>query len=204
VSDNEHASAAVDGGAAGGGGTRPAEGGRPNGEAGGGLREGQDAQPAGSPDRGEQERQSGEAERRAADYREQLLRAQAEMDNLRKRTEREVENAHKYGTERLVAELLPVVDSLELGLAAAAGPEADVESVREGLELTLRMLRGVTEKFGIDVIDPQGDAFNPELHQAVSMREDADTGPGRVLAVVQKGYRLNGRLVRPAMVVVSR
>lgn len=135
---------------------------------------------------------------------ERALRLQAEMDNLRKRTEREVENAHKFGVERLLNELLPVVDSMELGLSAADGDSADLASTREGIELTLRMLRTALEKFGIEAVDPAGQAFDPDAHQAISMQPGDGAAANTVLTVVQKGYRLNGRLVRPAMVVVAR
>lgn len=135
---------------------------------------------------------------------ERALRLQAEMDNLRKRTEREIENAHKYGVERLLTELLPVIDSMELGLNAAEEKSADVASTREGMELTARMLRSAMEKFGVEPLDPAGEPFDPDAHQAISMQPGNGTPANTVLTVVQKGYRLNGRLVRPAMVVVAR
>ena len=131
-----------------------------------------------------------------------LLRVQAELENQRRRAQRDVENAHKFGVEKFVAELLPVKDSMELGLAS--GADADVGALREGLELTEKMLTSALEKFGVVQVDPQGDAFNPELHQAMSMQEGADIGPGKVVTVFQKGYLLNERLVRPAMVIVSK
>jgi molecular chaperone GrpE len=126
------------------------------------------------------------------------------MENTRRRAEREVENAHKFALERFAQELLPVRDSLELGLnsAAAAGNEA-ADKLREGTELTLRMLTGVLEKNGVKIIDPVGEPFNPALHQAVSMQE-SDKAPNTVVMVLQKGYTLNDRLIRPAMVMVSR
>ena len=144
-----------------------------------------------------------QATRRADANAEHALRVQAEMDNLRKRTEREVESAHKFGTERLLNELLPVLDSMELGLSAAEG-NSDAETMREGMQLTLKMLRSATEKFGAEAIDPVGVAFDPDSHQAITMQDASGEPPGSVLAVVQKGYRLNGRLVRPALVVVSK
>ena len=131
-----------------------------------------------------------------------LLRVQAELENQRRRAQRDVENAHKFGVEKFVAELLPVKDSMELGLAS--GADAEVGALREGLELTEKMLTSALEKFGVVQVDPQGDAFNPELHQAMSMQEGADIGPGKVVTVFQKGYLLNERLVRPAMVIVSK
>jgi len=145
-----------------------------------------------------------EADRRAQAAEERALRLQAEMDNLRKRTEREVENAHKFGNEKLLGELLPAIDSMELGLDAAQSESADVAGVREGMELTLKMLLGAVTKFGAEVLDPAGEAFNPDIHQAIATQESPGTGANSVLQVVQKGYRLNGRLVRPALVIVAR
>ena len=135
-----------------------------------------------------------------------LLRTQAEMENLRKRSARDLENAHKFGLERFVSELLPVKDSLELGVAAASEGDgnAEVGQLKEGVELTLKMFVTALDKFGIEEIDPQGEAFNPDYHQAMSMQECKDKDSGTVLTVVQKGYQLNGRLVRPALVIVSK
>ena len=144
-----------------------------------------------------------EALRRTQAAEERALRLQAEMDNLRKRTLRDVENAHKFGTEKLLAELLPVIDSMELGLGAAEGEMAELGLVREGMELTLKMLRGATGKFGMEEVDPVGAPFDPEKHQAISMQPGSGAASNTVLTVVQKGYCLNGRLVRPAMVVVA-
>lgn len=145
-----------------------------------------------------------EAENQAQENWDKLLRANAEMDNLRRRTERELENAHKYALERFAQELLTVRDSLEMGIAAAEQEEASVEKIREGTELTLRMLESAMDKFNIQPIDPQGEPFNPELHQAMSMVEMPDKEPNTVINVMQKGYLLNDRLIRPAMVMVSR
>ncbi len=131
------------------------------------------------------------------------LRAQAEMDNLRKRTARDIENAHKYALERFVAELLPIIDSLELGLAAAESAE-NIDDLREGMNLTVKMFGTVMEKFNVKALEPQGEKFNPEQHEAVSMQEIEGTESGTVVTVMQKGYELNGRLVRPAMVVVAK
>jgi len=148
-----------------------------------------------------------DARQQARENWEKLVRLQAEMDNLRKRTSRDVEHAHKYALDKFVAELLPVVDSLELGISAAgesgqAGSEAD--SLREGMELTLKKFLDALDKFGVEPVDPQGEKFNPELHEAVSMQESSEAGSNTVITVVQKGYTLNGRLVRPAMVVVAK
>lgn len=135
-----------------------------------------------------------------------LLRTQAEMENLRKRSARDLENAHKFGLDRFVSELLPVKDSLELGLAAASEDDgnAEVAQFKGGVELTLKMFKTALEKFGIEEVDPQGEAFNPDYHQAMSMQECEDEDSGTVLTVVQKGYLLNDRLVRPALVIVSK
>jgi molecular chaperone GrpE len=135
---------------------------------------------------------------------DQLLRARAEMENLKRRHERELENAHKYALDSFVRELLQVWDSLELGHSAAQDETADVERLREGTELTLRLFRDVMNKFGVEELDPLGEPFNPEYHQAMSMQPRADMPPNRVATVVQRGYLLNGRLVRPALVIVSR
>ena len=135
--------------------------------------------------------------------REQALRAVAESDNVRKRAQRDLENAHKFALERFVNELLPVKDSLELGLAAAKD-SANLEDLIEGTQMTLRMLATAVEKFGVREIAPVGEPFDPQLHQAMTTREADGQPAGTVLEVVQKGYLLNDRLVRPAMVVVSK
>jgi len=135
---------------------------------------------------------------------EALLRTRAELENLRKRAERDVENAHKYALERFVGDLLPVKDSLELGLAAASEANPEPAKVREGLELTLKMLSNVFEKYGVSEVNPLGEKFDPERHQAMSVQDASGVQPGTVTLVVQKGYLLNQRLVRPAMVMVAR
>jgi molecular chaperone GrpE len=134
---------------------------------------------------------------------DKAVRTQAEMENLRKRTARDVENAHKYALEKFTNELLPVIDSLELGLSASANAE-NVDDLRKGMELTLEMFNTVMEKFGIKTIEPRGEKFNPELHEAVSMQETEDSDSGVIVAVMQKGYVLNERLIRPAMVIVAK
>jgi molecular chaperone GrpE len=144
-----------------------------------------------------------EHKRIAAENLEKALRAQAELDNMRKRTARDIENAHKYSLERFVNDLLPVIDSMELGLSATENA-ADIASLKEGMELTHKMFAASLEKFGVKVIDPQGEKFNPEMHQAVSMQEAEGVDSGNVINVMQKGYELNGRLVRPAMVIVAK
>jgi molecular chaperone GrpE len=135
---------------------------------------------------------------------DQLVRTRAEMDNLRKRQARELENAHKFALERFVNALLPVRDSMEMGLIAASEEGADIEKLREGDELTLKLMADVMGKFNITQIDPQGESFDPEQHQAMSVVPRDDVPPNTVVTVVQKGYTLNGRLVRPAMVMVSQ
>jgi molecular chaperone GrpE len=135
---------------------------------------------------------------------DQLMRSQAEMDNLRKRNQRDLEHAHKFALEKFSQELLQVWDSLELGHQAALDKNVDVAKLREGTELTLKLLVSVMEKNGIQQINPEGEPFNPEYHQAMSIQERSDVAPHTVVAVVQKGYLLNGRLIRPAMVIVSK
>lgn len=133
--------------------------------------------------------------------REDSLRERAELDNQRKRLARDVELARKFANERLLGDLLPVIDSLEAGLGAAS---ADAGALREGMELTLRQLLKVASDNGLSAVDPAGQPFNPEHHQAMSMVDSAEHAPGHVVQVYQKGWLLNERLLRPALVVVSR
>lgn len=143
---------------------------------------------------------------KADEHWNEYLRSQAELENLRRRSQKDVENARKYGVEKLANELLPVLDSLEMGLASV--PEGENEAsdkVREGMELTRRMLASSMEKFGIHAVAPEaGEPFNPERHQAMSAQESSEVAPNAVLAVMQKGYTLHERLLRPAMVVVAK
>lgn len=136
-----------------------------------------------------------------ARIREEALRERADLENQRKRLQRDVELARKFANERLLGDLLPVIDSLEAGLAAAPG---DAGAVREGMELTLRQLLKVAADHGLKAVDPVGQPFNPEHHQAMSMVDSPDHAPGHVVQVYQKGWLLNERLLRPALVVVSR
>lgn len=129
------------------------------------------------------------------------LRAAAELENVRKRAARDVDNARKYAIERFGAELLGVRDSLELGLQSDAS--ADAAQIKEGSEATLKLLTTTLERFGVVEVDPQGEPFDPELHEAMTMQPSAEVEPGTVLTVFQKGYTLNGRLLRPARVVVA-
>lgn len=144
------------------------------------------------------------ARAKADEHWDQLVRTKAQMDNLSKRHQRELENAHKYGLDKFVGELLSVWDSLELGHAAALDENADVSKLLEGTELTLKMMSDAMSKLGVEQLDPLNEPFNPELHQAMSMQPRDDVPANTVVAVVQKGYTLNGRLVRPAMVMVSQ
>lgn len=143
-----------------------------------------------------------EAEARAQAQHEQALRLAAEIDNLRKRSAREIDSARKFGAERLAGDLLAVVDSLEMGLEAARGEGAG-GALLEGQEATLKLLLSVLEKAGVRPLDPQGEAFDPQFHEAMSMVPMADAEPGSVVTVVQKGYLLHERLLRPARVVVA-
>jgi molecular chaperone GrpE len=146
-----------------------------------------------------------DARAKADEHWNQCLRLQAEIDNLRKRSERDLANAHKYALDRFVQELLPVKDSLEMGISAAGeAGQVDPAKLHEGSELTLKMLASALEKFGVREVNPAGEKFNPEFHQAMSLQQRADLEPNTVVAVVQKGYVLNERLVRPAMVMVSK
>ena len=145
-----------------------------------------------------------DARAKADEHWEQVIRARAELENLKKRHSRELENAHKYAIDKFVNEILPVKDSLELGLNAASDEGADLAKLLEGTELTLKLLSDVMGKFGIEEINPVGEPFNPEFHQAMAMQPSDEAEPNTVLTVVQKGYTLNDRLVRPAMVMVSQ
>lgn len=140
---------------------------------------------------------------KADEHWDKLMRVQAELENIRKRQQRELENAHKYAIEGFVKELLQVKDSMELGLKAATDEGANFETLLEGKELTLKQLQSVFDKFDVVEIDPQGQPFDPETQQAMSMIPSDEVPPNTVMTVVQKGYTLNGRLIRPAMVMVS-
>lgn len=138
------------------------------------------------------------------DYWEQIMRLRADLDNYRKRAARDVENAHKYGLKGFIEELLPVVDSMEMGLNAASGENVTLESIREGSELTMQMFVQVLEKQGLNQINPLGEKFDPEQHQAIGMVDDETAESNTVVNVMQKGFSLNDRLVRPAMVMVAK
>lgn len=135
----------------------------------------------------------------------QFLRAKAELENLQRRSQQEIDRARKQGMEKLLLELLPVKDSLELGIAAAAESSDEAASkFREGAELTLKKLDEVFEKFGVETLDPAGEKFDPSVHEAVSAQPTSEQPANTVIHVIQKGYRLDERLLRPAMVVVAQ
>jgi len=136
--------------------------------------------------------------------RDAQLRAQAEVENIRRRTEIDVEKAHKFALEKFANELLPVIDSLERALEVADKENAELASMIEGIELTLKSLLGAVRKFGVEVVGDTNVPFNPEIHQAMSMMESDDVAPNHVMMVMQRGYTLNGRLLRPAMVAVAK
>lgn len=144
------------------------------------------------------------AQQTVKDYWEQILRLNADMENNRKRAQRDIENAHKYAVQNFSESLLPIADSMEMGINAASVENVNLDSIREGIEMTHQLFVDTMEKNGIKAIDPKGEKFDPELHQAMSMVETDEVEPNTVIDVMQKGYTLNGRLIRPAMVVVSK
>lgn len=145
-----------------------------------------------------------EAEQKASDNWDKAVRAQAEMENLKKRLQKDIEDAHKFALAGFAKELLPVLDSLRLGLQAATGDSEEVQKFRVGSELTIKQFESALAKFNIVEIDPIGQPFNAEFHQAMAMQVADDVVDNTVVNVFQKGYMLNGRLLRPAMVVVAR
>jgi molecular chaperone GrpE len=150
------------------------------------------------------EQQVQEMSAKAEDSHDQFLRAKAEMENLRRRTDRELENAHKYAVEKFAKELLAVIDSLELGIQASETDDPETVKLREGSELTLKLLVGIMEKFNIQPIGELGEQFDPEFHQAMATQPSSDTEPDTVVQVMQKGYQIHDRLLRPALVIVSK
>lgn len=160
-----------------------------------------DDSPVGTSAEKDSQEQLAEALEKAEKHWELYLRAQAELENARRRAEKDVENAHKFGLEKFAMELLGVKDSLELGLSAE---DADADKLKEGTALTLKMLSQALEKFHIQEIDPVGQAFDPNLHQAMTTQESSEHSPNTVISVMQKGYVLNDRLLRPAMVIVAK
>jgi len=145
-----------------------------------------------------------EAKQQAAANLDKAMRTMAEMENLKKRVQKDLDDERKYGLSKFAKELLSVMDSLDLGIQAAAGDSPEVVKLREGSELTKKQFEAVFGKFNIDTIDPTGEPFNPELHQAMVMQPSSTVAPNHVITVFQKGYVLNGRLLRPAMVVVAK
>lgn len=145
-----------------------------------------------------------QATEKATKHWELLLRQKAENDNLQKRMERDLEKAYKFGLEKFVLELLPIKDSMELGLEAATKSEADLNTIAEGMELTLKMFRSALEKFGVTEVYPQDQKFDPHLHEAMSMQPVPNVEEGTVIYIHQKGYQLNERLLRPARVVIAK
>lgn len=144
------------------------------------------------------------AKTQISDNKDTVLRAKAEVENARRRAEADVEKARKFALERFAGELLPVIDNLERAITAADSENESVKPLLEGVEMTHKSFIDTVKKFGLELVDPQGESFNPELHQAMSMQESEELAPNTVMAVMQKGYSLNGRLLRPAMVMVSR
>ncbi|MEN3752258.1 nucleotide exchange factor GrpE [Mangrovibacter yixingensis] len=147
------------------------------------------------------EKQLAEVQQREHDS---VLRARAEMENLRRRTEQDVEKAHKFALEKFVNELLPVIDSLDRALEVADKANADMASMVEGIELTLKSMLDVVRKFGVEVISDVNVPLDPNVHQAIAMVESEEVTAGNVLHVMQKGYTLNGRTIRAAMVTVAK
>ncbi|MBL4822280.1 MAG: nucleotide exchange factor GrpE [Colwellia sp.] len=144
------------------------------------------------------------AQATVSDQKDSVIRAKAEVDNIRRRAAQDVEKARKFALEKFAGEMLTTVDNLERALQSIDKDDESKKGVVEGIELTLQGLIASLDKFGVKAVDPQDQPFNPELHQAMSMQEVPDVAPNTVIAVMQKGYELNGRLIRPAMVMVSK
>ncbi|OOF08116.1 MULTISPECIES: nucleotide exchange factor GrpE [Salinivibrio] len=144
------------------------------------------------------------SEAKVKEQQDSVLRARADVDNMRRRTEQEIDKARKFALEKFAGELLPVIDNMERAVEMADKENEAIKPMVEGVELTLKTMTDTVEKFGLNAIDPQGQPFNPELHQAMSIQESAEHEPNTVMMVMQKGYELNGRVVRPAMVMVSK
>lgn len=144
------------------------------------------------------------SEAKVQEQQESVLRAKAEVENMRRRTEQEIDKARKYALNKFSEELLPVIDNLERAIQATDAENEVVKPLLEGVELTHKTFTDVVSKFGLKEINPEGETFNPELHQAMSIQESEDHEPNTVMFVMQKGYELNGRVIRPAMVMVSK
>ncbi|MHC8322368.1 nucleotide exchange factor GrpE [Pseudomonas sp. GB2N2] len=143
-------------------------------------------------------------EEQLAAAQDNALRVAADLQNVRRRAEQDVEKAHKFALEKFASDLLPIIDSLERGLDLSNPDDESIRPMREGIELTLKMFQDTLKRYQLEAIDPHGEPFNAVQHQAMAMQESADVEPNSVLKVFQKGYQLNGRLLRPAMVVVSK
>ncbi|WP_318483874.1 nucleotide exchange factor GrpE [Photobacterium leiognathi] len=144
------------------------------------------------------------SEAQANDAKDMALRARAEGENVRRRSEQEIDKARKYALNKFAEELLPVIDNLERALEMADKTDESSKAMMEGVELTLKTMTDTVAKFGLTQINPQGEAFNPEFHQAMAIQESTEFAPNTVMMVMQKGYELNGRVIRPAMVMVSK
>ncbi len=144
------------------------------------------------------------SEAKVKEQQDSVLRAKAEVENMRRRTEQEIDKARKYALNKFSEELLPVIDNLERAIAAADAENEVIKPVLEGVEMTHKTFIDVISKFGLKVINPEGEVFNPELHQAMSIQESPDHESNTVMFVMQKGYELNGRVIRPAMVMVAK
>lgn len=164
----------------------------------------QDAAAQGEPSVEELQAQIEDLKNELAQTKEQVLRAHADAQNARRRAEQDVEKAHKFGLEKFVNDILPVADNLERAVQAAKSETAEMGTVVEGVELTLKSLLDGLSRHKVEQVDPEGEPFDPQLHQAMTAVEQADVEPNTVINVFQRGYTLHGRLVRPAMVVVSK
>ena len=138
------------------------------------------------------------------DQKDSVVRAAADVENMRRRAAQDVEKAHKFAIEKFANELLPVIDNLERAIEFSDKENEQLKPVLEGIEMTVKSFNDAVSKFGVEIVNPQGEQFNPEFHQAMSIQPSNDVAPNTVLAVMQKGYTLNGRLLRPAMVMVSK
>ncbi|MCF2847190.1 nucleotide exchange factor GrpE [Pseudoalteromonas sp. ACER1] len=138
------------------------------------------------------------------DQKDSVVRAAADVENMRRRAAQDVEKAHKFALEKFANELLPVIDNLERAIEFSDKENEQLKPVLEGIEMTVKSFNDAVSKFGVQIVNPQGEQFNPEFHQAMSIQPSNDVAPNTVLAVMQKGYTLNGRLLRPAMVMVSK
>jgi len=157
------------------------------------------------PSRDDLESQLTQMEKKVDEYKAQALRAQAELDNVRKRAERDVSNAHKFGTEKLLNELLPVLDSLVRGIEGTPETNEVLAQARKGMQLTLELMEKTLAKFGVQIIEPEsGEPFDPTKHEAVGAQPNPDFKSGSVIQVLQRGYELNGRILRAAMVMVAQ